>query len=129
MNKILLLLTGGAIGTIARYGLSGLTHRCFKGTYPLGTLVVNLFGSLVIGLLWGIWENGYIHTNLRTFIFIGLLGGFTTFSTYMLESLNLFRDGETKMALINIFAHNILGLSFVFIGFIMAKELLNFIRS
>ncbi len=51
MIKIILLLTGGAIGTLARYGLSGLTHRVFEGTFPLGTLMVNLTGSFLIGLI------------------------------------------------------------------------------
>ncbi len=128
MTKILLLLSGGAIGTLARYGLSGLTHKYFEGTFPLGTLVVNLAGSLIIGLIWGLWETENIPTHIRTFIFIGILGGFTTFSSYTLETLNLFKDGDTKMALVNIFANNILGLLLVFLGFIAARGILNIIR-
>ncbi len=128
MTKILLLLSGGAIGTLARYGLSGLTHKYFDGAFPLGTLIVNLTGSFLIGLIWGLWETNNIPSGMRTFIFIGILGGFTTFSTYALETLNMFRDGDTKMALINIFANNVLALLLVFIGFIAARGLLNLIR-
>ena len=128
MTRILLLLTGGAIGTLARYGLSGLTHKYFDGTFPLGTLMVNLAGSLLIGLIWGLWEIDNISTNMRTFIFIGIFGGFTTFSSYTLETLNLFREGERNLALINILANNILGLLLVILGFIAARGVLNIIR-
>ena len=128
MLKITLLLTGGAIGTLARYGLSGLTHKFFEGTFPLGTLIVNLSGSFLIGLIWGLWEIDNMQTNMRTFIFIGILGGFTTFSSYALETLNLFKEGEKNLALINILANNILGLFLVFLGFVAARGLLNIIR-
>lgn len=128
MTKIILLLAGGAIGTLARYGLAGLTHKYFEGTFPLGTLVVNLLGSLIIGLLWGLWESNNIPTGIRTFLFIGILGGFTTFSSYALETLHMFRDGEAKMAVINILASNILGLMLVFVGFIAARGLINIIK-
>lgn len=126
--KILLLLAGGAIGTVSRYAVSGLTHKYYDGTFPLGTLMVNLLGSLVIGLLWGIWETANISSQMRTFIFIGILGGFTTFSTYSLETLNMFREGEVKMAIVNVLANNILGILMVFAGFFAAKSLINLIR-
>lgn len=108
--------------------MSELTHKYFDGSFPLGTLLVNLSGSLLIGLIWGFWETGNFSTSMRTFIFIGILGGFTTFSAYALETLNLFREGETKMAMLNMLANNIFGLLLVFLGFVAAKELLNIIR-
>lgn len=126
--KVLLLLTGGAIGTLARYALSGLAHKFHDGIFPVGTLVVNLTGSLLIGLLWGLLDTGNLSSHTRAFIFVGVFGGFTTFSTYTLESLNLFKDGDIKLALINILANNILGLLLVFIGFISARGLLNAFR-
>jgi CrcB protein len=126
--RILLLLAGGAIGTVSRYAVSGLTHRYVDGTFPVGTLMVNVLGSLVIGVLWGTWETANISSNMRTFIFIGILGGFTTFSSYSLETLNLFREGEAKMAVVNILANNILGISMVFAGFFLAKYVVNLIR-
>ena len=128
MTKILLLIAGGAIGTLARYGISGLTHKVAEGVFPWGTLMVNLTGAFIIGLLWGLWETEKISSNVRTFVFIGILGGYTTFSSYALETLNLFRDGETKLALINILASNFLGLLLVFLGFIAAKGLISLIR-
>jgi CrcB protein len=126
--KILLLAAGGAIGTVGRYAVSGLTHRYIDGTFPYGTLMVNILGSLIIGFLWGTWETANISSQLRTFIFIGILGGFTTFSTFSLETLNLFRDGEIKTAIFNILANNILGLIMVFGGFFAARGLINLIR-
>jgi fluoride exporter len=126
--KILLLAAGGAIGTVSRYAVAGFTHKYFDGTFPLGTLMVNVIGSLVIGFLWGTWETANISSHLRTFIFIGILGGFTTFSTFSLETLNLFREGEFKMAIINILANNILGIAMVFAGFFAARSLVNLIR-
>lgn len=128
MIKILLLLTGGAIGTLARYSLSGLAQKLTTGTFPMGTLVVNMVGSFIIGLLWGLWEDSQIQSNTRTFIFVGVLGGFTTFSSFMLESLNLYRDGDVKMALLNILVHNILGIVLVILGFIVARSLTNFAK-
>ncbi|MBI4378001.1 MAG: fluoride efflux transporter CrcB [Nitrospinae bacterium] len=125
MTKIMLLVAGGATGTVTRYAVSGLTHRYFDGTFPIGTLVVNLIGSFLIGLIWGLWETSNISSNTRTFIFIGILGGFTTFSSYTMETVNLFRDGEIKLGLTNILANNIIGLLLVFIGFILGKGLIN----
>jgi fluoride exporter len=126
--KILLLLTGGAVGTLARYALAGLTHRIYAGAFPMGTLVVNMLGSLVIGFLWGISESRNISPNYRTFVFIGILGGFTTFSTYALETMNLLRENEIRQALTNILVTNFLGLAMVLAGFFIAKGILNLIK-
>ena len=128
MAKIILLAAGGAIGTLLRYSLSGLTYRFFDSIFPWGTLLVNLAGSFVIGLLWGLFDIENISSNLRNFIFIGILGGFTTFSTFALENFSLFRDGEIKLALSNIMASNILGIILVFAGYLLSKYIINLIR-
>lgn len=128
MTKILSLVIGGAIGTLLRYYVSGLTHRYFEGIFPLGTLIVNLIGSFVIGILWGSLEIENISPIMRTFLFIGILGGFTTFSTFALENFNLIRDGEIKYVMANILANNVLGILLVFIGFSISRSLLNVIR-
>lgn len=129
MLKIILLITGGAAGTLARYAVSGWAHRLFTGVFPYGTLAVNLIGSLIIGFTWGLMENSQAPSLLRTFLFIGILGGFTTFSSFSLETLNLFRDGETRLALVNIFANNILGLTMVFAGFFGSRAVNYLIQS
>ncbi len=125
--KLLLIALGGAAGTILRYLVAGIDYGFSKSFFPVGTLVVNLSGAFVIGLLWGLFEESNIPPAIRMPIFIGVLGGYTTFSTFALESFNLMRDGEYIAALINILASNILGIALVFIGFILAKFLiLNF---
>lgn len=128
MTKIMMLAAGGAIGTLLRYSVSGLTHRVMTGMFPWGTLAVNLIGSFIIGLLWGLFEIQNISSNFRTFLFVGILGGFTTFSTFALESLHLMRDGEMKLALSNVLASNILGILLVFAGFAASKQFNNMIR-
>jgi len=128
MTKYIFLAAGGAIGTLLRYSLSGFTYKLFNGIFPWGTLAVNLLGSFVIGLLWGFLEIENLSSNVRYFVFIGILGGFTTFSTFALESFNLFRDGEIKLALSNLLASNLLGLVLVFAGFFIGRYIINLIR-
>jgi CrcB protein len=116
-------MAGGAMGTVARYGISLFTIKYFESGFPWATLAANLIGAFLIGLFWGIWEGSSLSPNLRLFIMVGVLGGFTTFSTFTLETLNLFRGGEVKMALTYILASNVLGLLFVYFGFLLAMNL------
>lgn len=128
MVKIFYILAGGALGALSRYAVSGLSHRLVETTFPVGTLVVNLLGSFVIGLLFGLLELSNVSSNVRSFLFIGILGSFTTFSSYTLETLNLFRDGEMKAGILNLFYNNVLGLMLVFLGFLSARMLIQYIR-
>ncbi|MBS4013519.1 MAG: fluoride efflux transporter CrcB [Bacteroidetes bacterium] len=127
MSKILLLALGGALGAIARYSVSGIVfkHMHVFGVFPFGTLVVNVSGALIIGILWGAWMHGDISSNIGTFLFIGLLGSFTTFSTFSIETLNLFRMNEIKIGILNILANNILSLVMVYVGFIISRAFIN----
>jgi len=124
MHNLVLIVIGGAIGTIARYGLSGMVYRFVDSSFPYGTLAVNLGGSFLIGFIWGIFESEIIPPPIRNFIFIGLLGGFTTFSSYSLETINLLREGETKLALLNVLSNNIFGILLVFVGLLLAKAII-----
>ncbi len=124
MLKLLFIALGGAAGTLLRYGISGISYGFSDGVFPFGTLVVNLSGAFTIGFLWGLFEGSNISSTVRTPIFVGILGGYTTFSTYALESFNLIRNKEYKIALINILASNIFGISLVFTGFIISKLLI-----
>lgn len=128
MVKVVAILIGGALGSYCRYAVSGLAFRIVEGTFPIGTFVVNVFGSFLIGLLWGLFEYGNLSTNLRSMIFVGFLGGFTTFSSYMLETLNLVRDGQTRLAIYNLLANNIVGIIMVVAGFVLAKFFANLIK-
>jgi CrcB protein len=99
-----------------------------NGVFPWGTLFVNITGSFAIGLLWGVFESGNLTPNARNFMFIGVLGGFTTFSTYAFESFSLFRDGEIKLALSNLIISNVLCVALVFGGFLLSRYLINLIK-
>lgn len=113
-------MTGGAIGTLARFLTSGWAHQFVRNGFPVGTLLVNLAGSFIIGLLWGVFENQPSH-QLRAFLFVGILGGFTTFSAYSIETLNLFKDGNIRFAIWNILFNNVLGISLALCGVMLAK--------
>jgi fluoride exporter len=128
MLKLFLIGVGGAIGTLLRYVVTKLDFRFSSGIFPIGTFVVNVSGSLIIGFLWGMFERMDISSTVRTFILIGILGGYTTFSTFSLESFNLLRDGEFKIALINVIATNLIAVVFVYLGFSAARWILEIIR-
>lgn len=128
MLRFFIVALGGAVGTLFRYTLSGLDNKISNSTFLSNTVIINLLGSLVIGFLWGLFEHIEVSSHTRMFIFIGILGGFTTFSTFSLENFNLFRDGEFKMALLNIGVTNIVGILLVFIGFAISKHVASFIK-
>jgi CrcB protein len=124
MLRFLFIALGGAIGTGLRYIVSSLDYKFSNGVFPISTLVVNLSGSLVIGFLWGLFERSALSPTVRMFVFIGILGGFTTFSTFALEGFNLIRDGEFKIAFINVIVSNLIGIVLVFVGFSLARLLM-----
>ena len=118
LMQILLVGAGGFVGSALRYMVSGLVHRVipFAG-FPYGTLVVNLVGCLAIGLLAGLAESRQvIGPELRVFLFLGLLGGFTTFSTFAYEGVELFRDGEFAKVLASVMIHVLVGFMAVWFG-------------
>ena len=128
MMKYIFLAAGGAIGTVFRYSLSGYTYRVTGGIFPWGTLAVNSLGSFLIGALWGLFEIKDLPPQARNFLFIGVLGGFTTFSSFALETMNLFREGELKLAFFNVLVSNMLTLVLVCGGFLLARYLINHMK-
>jgi CrcB protein len=114
-----LIGTGGFAGAILRYALSGLVHRQLPiATFPYGTLSVNLLGCLLIGVLAGLADSRQVFApELRTFAFIGLVGGFTTFSTFAFETMALTRDGEYLRAASNVGLHVFLGLGLCWLAY------------
>jgi fluoride exporter len=117
---------GGAIGTIARYSLNGVISRHFGETFPLGTLTINVTGSFLIGLFFtltspeGRW---LVSPAFRTFFMIGICGGYTTFSSFSLQTLTLARDGEWLYAGANILLSVILCLVAVWLGHLLGASL------
>ena len=116
MASLVFVALGGACGAILRYLLSGLINRYVESAFPAGTLGVNLLGCLAVGLLWEPLAHTALSPHARTFFLIGVLGAFTTFSTYGIESVNLMRAGELRLALLNLFLSNVLGIAFVLLG-------------
>ncbi|GIV59053.1 MAG: putative fluoride ion transporter CrcB [Rhodothermaceae bacterium] len=124
MLKLALIAAGGAVGAVLRYVLSGLIQQWAGPDFPWGTLGVNVAGSFVIGLLWALAEYASFGPRWTPFVFVGVIGAFTTFSTYALECVNLLRDGEVRLALLNLLASNLLALGAVVLGFFAARSLL-----
>jgi len=120
----IVLLVGfvGFAGSILRYLASSFVQKLFYLTFPFGTLFVNIVGSLIIGFLFGLGERGSILSpEARLFLATGFCGGFTTFSTFSLESLSLIRDGQWLFFSLYAIGSVVLGLLFVFIGFWLSK--------
>jgi len=126
--NILAVLIGGGIGSAARYMLSTFASQSAPGQFPLGTLIVNISGCFFIGLLFELFQNFVITPELRLFIFTGFFGGFTTFSSFGLETVRLFQNGEYRIAFTNILFNNIIGLALVLGGVITARWILMLIR-
>jgi CrcB protein len=120
--NILFVGLGGALGSIARYLVSSWVQTAVKSiNFPFGTLTVNLVGCFVIGFLAQLAEaRGVFTSEARAFVFIGILGGFTTFSSFGNETLNLARGGEMWNALANIGLNVVVGLFAVWLGRTMA---------
>jgi len=124
MIKFIYLSLGGIAGAVLRYVTSSMVNQIFGVSFPFGTFSVNMLGSFLIGLLWGLSENLSISPNIRIFLFVGFLGSFTTFSTFALESLNYLRDNNARIAIVNLVISNILGIGLVFLGIILSKYLI-----
>ncbi len=118
MNRIVLVGIGGMLGALARYGLGGALNRLRVGAaLPYETLAINVLGCLVIGALAGIGESrGVFGGSARAFLFIGLLGGFTTFSTFGYETFQLLRDGQAGVAAMSAALQVVLGVGGVWAG-------------
>ncbi|KPL79376.1 hypothetical protein ADN00_02760 [Ornatilinea apprima] len=124
MKQIIVIGLGGFLGAIMRYGLSSFVQSALRNVnFPYGTLIVNLLGCFIIGLLSALAELRPFPPELRTFLMVGLLGAFTTFSTFSNESFNLLRGGENSLCLINIGMHLLAGLGMVWMGRLLAGQI------
>jgi len=125
MERLLLVGLGGFLGTVTRYSLGGLVARWKAGaSFPYETLVVNVVGCLAIGFLAGLAETrGIFAGTTRAFLLIGVLGGFTTFSSFGYETFQLLRDGQFGAATASAILQVVLGLGAVWSGDVAARSI------
>jgi CrcB protein len=123
VRALLLVGLGGFLGSASRYLLGGWIHRAMPlTTFPVGTLAVNAVGCLAIGWIGGLAEGRQLFgADLRVFLMIGVLGGFTTFSSFAFETLALARDAEFGRAFANVAAQVVLGLAAAWAGYAGAR--------
>jgi fluoride exporter len=114
---------GGAIGAILRYVVSGWVQQLAPlGAFPVGTLAVNFLGCTVLGTLGGLAESRYVlGSGARLFVFLGILGGFTTFSTFAYETVALAREGEILKGVLNVVLSVLLCLAGAWLGYGVAS--------
>jgi len=125
MMKLLLIGSGGFIGSVLRYLVSGSAQTASQSiAFPYGTLAVNVIGCFLIGFLSELAQSRSLFSpDTRAFLIVGILGGFTTFSAFGNETMNLLRDGGQALALLNVSAQVLLGLGAVWLGYILAYQI------
>ena len=120
--KILFAIgTGSFIGGVLRYLLAQFVQTRFLSTFPFGTLTVNIMGCFLIGIVFGLTDRGNLTEEWRLFLATGLLGGFTTFSAFSIETVGLLRDGQFGYATVYILASVFIGLTATFMGSALIK--------
>lgn len=123
LQLLLLVGLGGFLGTILRVGAGSWLGKYTAGGFPLGTLVINLAGSLAIGYIYGYFEKeGIASTQWKLILTAGFCGGFTTFSAFSIENLQMLRDGQYLLAIFYIFISVLLGLLLTYAGLSWAKS-------
>lgn len=124
MLKLFLVGSGGFLGSVARALVSNFIQQTGTSQFPFGTLAVNVMGCFVIGFLSQLGDMREIFSpETRAFVFVGILGGFTTYSSFGNETINLWRGGFPFSALLNITAQLLLGLSAVWVGRLVAQKM------
>jgi CrcB protein len=119
--KYLYVIIGGGLGALLRYISTEIITKINCINFPFGTLFVNIFGSFLIGLFYKLFENDIIPQEYRILIITGFLGGYTTFSTYSMETAQNIINGNINIGIINLLANNILCILFVVLGLILGK--------
>jgi len=124
MLRLFILALGGALGTLARYGLNGAISARVS-SFPLGTMIVNITGCFVIGFIAALSDDvmgrAWLKPATRDFLMVGFCGGYTTFSSFGIQTLNLARDGEWLYVVANVVGSNLLGLLATWLGWIAGR--------
>ena len=113
---------GSAIGGMLRFWLSNSTYRVLPVNFPYGTLIVNVIGSFILGMIVFYFnEKELLNAQIRIFLSVGFCGGFTTFSTFSLETMSLFRDAQYLYGFVNVFFNLVLCFLGIYIAFLISK--------
>jgi CrcB protein len=122
LQKLLCIALGGALGTLARYGLSGVVQKWLGSGFPWGTAAVNILGSFLFGTLWAFaMGRGNIDADIRSMLFVGFLGAFTTFSTFISETGQLLEASQMLMGMGNVMFQLLAGTGMFFIGMALGR--------
>ena len=123
MFPYLLVAVGGAIGSVLRYGTGVFVGSLWRNPFPLGTMLINILGSLVMGLFVGLmarllpsWQN-----DARLFFAVGVLGGFTTFSSFSLDAITMIERGELALAVLYILLSVVIAVPALYIGLVVMR--------
>jgi fluoride exporter len=123
MLKLSLIALGGAIGSLLRYAVQGWVHRAVESVFPWGTLAVNISACLAIGMLAGFFASPQlIREEYRVGLTVGILGGYSTFSTFGLETFNLAKDSQYTLAVLNVLLSCAAGFLAVWLGYRAAER-------
>lgn len=123
MFKVVMIAAGGAIGATLRYSVSGWAQKLTSGSFPVGTLVVNLIGCFLIGLVGALFAGPHlVREEYRVGILVGVLGAFTTFSTFGWETFSLVNAGQMRLAAANVLLSNAVGLFAVWFGYRLGEK-------
>ena len=125
MNTVFFIFIGAGLGGVLRYGISNGVYKLFKPQFPIGTLVVNVSGCFLMGLLFVVLLDRFeqFSAELRALLLVGMLGGYTTFSSFSIETINLFENGHWLNAMLNIFLSIGLCLIATWLGVVMGRSL------
>jgi CrcB protein len=122
LKQLILLAAAGALGTLARYGIYLGMQRLPWSNLPIATLIVNVLGSFLFGVVWPLAEQGRLTPQSRLLILTGFMGAFTTFSTLAFESGQMLRDSQWGLAAANLMANNVLGIAALFLGMALVSR-------
>ena len=123
MLKYLFVSSGAAVGGVLRYWMSDFVHKFLPATFPFGTLIVNVLGCFILGvIMYGLNERGVISQELKLFLTVGFCGGFTTFSTFSLETVNLMKNSEYTFALVNIVGSVVICIAATFLAYLLFSK-------
>lgn len=123
IRTIVIVGTGGFIGSVMRYLLQVYIENKLLSTFPLATMIANISGSLLIGIVFGLAEKSLMNSDWRIFLSVGICGGFTTFSAFAFNNFNMIKEHTWNQLFLNIGGTMIFGILAVYLGIILVREI------